>query len=193
MSSSPDVTELLAALSGDGAPADEAVLDRLLPVVYDELRRVAHGLRLRERPDHTLNTTELVHEAYFKLVDGSRAGYDSRAHFFGAAARAMRQVLVDYARARHRKKRRGAAPHLNLDDAPALLSDARAEELLALDESLRRLEAFDPRQSRVVECRYFAGLTLEETAEVLRLSPSTVKREWRTARAWLAHDLQREA
>ena len=183
-----DVTEALDALRA----GDAAASGRLLQAVYDELRRLAHTQRRHERPDHTLNTTALVHEAYLKLLGPAHGDFESRAHFFGAAARAMRQVLVDYARARHRAKRGSGQPGLPLDAAladapaePALLTDARAAELLDLDAALERLAALDPRQAHLVECRYFGGLSVEETAEVLGVAPATVKREWRSARAWL--------
>lgn len=181
-----DVTELLVAV-GDDADA----MDRLLPLIYDELRVLAHRQRRQERRGHTLNTTALVHEAYMKLVDNKRASWENRAHFFGAAARAMRQILVDYARSRSRQKRGGGIPNLNLDDVPSVAQETEQDErLLALDEALSRLERLDPRQSRVVECRYFGGMTVEETAAALGISSSTVKREWATARLWLFRAIQ---
>ena len=141
--------------------------------------------RSRDRRDATLNTTALVHEAYLKLVDGDRLPFDGRAHFFSAAARAMRQVIVDDARKRNRIKRGGGQRPTSLDRIGEVGGDEPAEEILALDEALVRFEAFDERAARVVECRYFAGLTVEETAEALSISPTTVKREWAAARAWL--------
>lgn len=181
-----DVTEALDALRA----GDEAASGRLLRAVYDELRRLARAQRRAERPDHTLNTTGLVHEAYLKLLGPAHRTYDHRAHFFAAASRAMRQVLVDYARARRRDKRGGGQAPLALDALPEpadpdALTDARAAEILDLDAALDRLARLDPRQARVVECRYFGGLSVEETAEALGVSEPTVKREWRSARAWL--------
>ncbi|HLA64774.1 MAG TPA: sigma-70 family RNA polymerase sigma factor [Rhodothermales bacterium] len=184
-----DVTEALDALRG----GDGAAGDRLLGAVYDELHRLARAQRRHERPDHTLNTTALVHEAYLKLLGPDHRDYESRAHFFASATRAMRQVLVDYARARGRTKRGSGQAAVSLDALqgsaepadPGLLSDAAAAEVLDVDAALHRLALLDERQVRVVECRYFGGLSVEETAEALGLSPATVKREWRSARAWL--------
>jgi RNA polymerase sigma factor (TIGR02999 family) len=189
-----EITQLLAR-AGAG---DAAALDRLLPLVYDELRALARRQRLRQGGTETLNTTALVHEAYEKLARAGEqgAGWNDRAHFFRVAAKAMRQVLVDYARARHTAKRGGDAPALPLDLAEAagtLLSAERADEVVALDEALDRLSALDPRQGEVVELRYFVGLTIPETADVLGLSPTTVKREWTAARAWLHREMTRAA
>src|SRR5690606_4625849 len=182
-----DVTAALDALR----VGDTAAEDRLLRAVYDELHRLARSQRRYERPDHTLNTTALVHEAYLKLLGPSHRSFDNRAHFFSAAARAMRQVLVDYARARRRDKRGGGQQALPLSalasdpSDPNLLTDERAAEILDLDEALHRLARLDARQAQVVECRYFGGLSVEETAEAMGVSEATVKREWRTARAGL--------
>ncbi|HIG74934.1 MAG TPA: sigma-70 family RNA polymerase sigma factor [Bacteroidetes bacterium] len=176
-----DVTALLA----ESRAGDSAAADRLLSAVYDELHRLAKVHRSRSRRDATLNTTALVHEAYFKLVDGDRLPFDGRAHFFSAAARAMRQVVVDDARKRGRIKRGGGERPTSLDRVGEPAADEPATEILALDEALRTFETLDPRAARVVECRYFAGLTVEETAEALGVSPTTVKREWAAARAWL--------
>lgn len=181
MPPSGDVTSLLAeSRSGDASAAD-----RLLAAVYDELHRLAQIHRSRNRRDATLNTTALVHEAYLKLVDGDRLPFDGRAHFFAAAARAMRQVIVDDARKRNRVKRGGGDRPTSLDRVGEPMADEPAEEILALDEALGQFEQLDPRAARVVECRYFAGLSVEETAEALDISPTTVKREWAAARAWL--------
>jgi RNA polymerase sigma factor (TIGR02999 family) len=181
-----NVTALLEDLAGGDAEA----LDRLFPIVYEELRRVAHGQLHLERAGHTLNTTALVHEAYLKLVKHPPdVQWQSRVHFFAVAARAMRQILVNYAKARSRAKRGGDAPHVSLEEA-VVMPEARAEELVALDEALDRLEAMSERQSRVVECRYFGGLTIEETAQVLGVSVVTVKRDWATARAWLYREVR---
>lgn len=180
-----DVTALLAA-SRDG---DAVATDRLLAAVYDELRTIAAAYRARNNQGVTLSTTTLVHEAYLKLVDGDRLPFDGRAHFFGAAARAMRQVVVDAARERNREKRGGGAQTIRLGEAPPIAAPVRPEDVLTLDRALARFEAIDARAARVVECRYFAGLTIEETAEALGVSSMTVKRDWAAARAWLHHAL----
>ncbi len=179
--SSPPVTEALDALR-DG---DDGARDRLVAAVYDELRLIAHA-HLRRDAAQTLVTTELVHEAYEKIL-GADPAYDGRGHFFGAAARAMRQILVDRARHRNRLKRGGGQRPLALTDVGevAATGDGRGVDLLDLDDALTRLAAFDPRQASVVECRYFGGLSFEETAEALGISIATAKRDWRTARAWL--------
>jgi RNA polymerase sigma factor (TIGR02999 family) len=183
---SPDVTTLLQE-----SRAGEPVLDELLPLVYDELRRLARVQRARLRPYETLNTTALVHEAYLKLAGRNRASWTDRIHFFRIAARAMRDVLVDYARRQQAQKRGGDAPHVSLDDAPPLggLPDVEVDEVLAVNEALTRLETVDERQARVVELRYFVGLSIQETAEVLEVSPATVKRDWTSARAWLFREI----
>jgi len=178
---SADVTALLA----ESRNGDSSAAERLLGAVYDELHRLAQIHRSKSRRDGTLNTTALVHEAYLKLVDGDRLPFDGRAHFFSAAARAMRQVIVDDARKRNRVKRGGGERPTSLDRVGEIRADEPAGEILALDEALKRFEVIDPRAARVVECRYFAGLTVEETAEALSISPTTVKREWVAARAWL--------
>lgn len=175
-----DVTQLL--LDWDGS--NRAVLDQLMPLVYDELHRLAHRHLAHERPGHTLSTTALVHEAYLNLVDQDRARWQNRAHFFALAAQAMRRILMMHARKHKADKRGGGQARLPLDDV-IVVSAERADELLALDEALSQLEAMDARLGKIVECRYFGGLTIEETAEVLDISPATVKRDWRTARAWL--------
>lgn len=179
------VDALLAAPVAD----PRAVLDRLLPLVYDELRRMAHRELAREDGPRTLDTTGLVHEAYLKLVDERTVPVSNRRHFFGAAARAMRQVLVDAARRRHRAKRGDGVPPLPLDEARVEV-DAYAAELVQLDEALTRLAVDHPRPARVVECRFFGGLSVEETAELLEVSTRTIKRDWILARAWLARDLE---
>jgi RNA polymerase sigma factor (TIGR02999 family) len=165
-------------------------LDRLVPIVYDELRRIAHRQLRGERSDHTLDTTGLVHEAYLKLSRLDRIEWGDRAHFLAVAAGAMRRILVDYAVARRAGKRGGRRQRVALDDV-LILADERAEELLALDEALQRLAAESERAARIVEWRYFAGMSIEETAAVLDLSPATVKREWVLARAWLNRELAR--
>ncbi|WP_412061280.1 ECF-type sigma factor [Rubrivirga sp. IMCC45206] len=180
MPGSHAITEVLLAADAD----DRAVADRLVPLVYEELRRMAHGQLARERRNATLDTTALVHEAYLKLVDQTRVPVRSRAYFFGAAARAMRQVLVDRARHRLRQKRGGRAVAVTLDEAH-LAVDGLAADLLDLDAALDRLAALDPRAAHLVECRYFGGLSVEETADVLGVTTRTLRRDWATARAWL--------
>jgi len=159
-------------------------LDRLFPLVYDALHSMAHRALLHERSNHTLSTTALVHEAYFRLVDQERAGWNDRAHFLAIAATAMRRILVDYARRQKRLKRGGARRAVTLDDA-MLVADQRADTLLALDEALSALGTLNERLGRVVECRFFAGLTTEETAAALQVTTRTVERDWQKARAWL--------
>jgi RNA polymerase sigma factor (TIGR02999 family) len=182
----PDVTALLDDLAG----GDAAALDRLFPLVYEELQRVAHGQMQRERAGHTLDTVALVHEAYLKLVKHPpRVQWQGRMHFYALAARAMRQILVNQAKARGRAKRGGNASQISLDDA-VVMPEARSAELVALDQALDRLAVMDARQARVVELRYFGGLTIEETAELLDISIATVKRDWTTARAWLYRDVR---
>jgi RNA polymerase sigma factor (TIGR02999 family) len=183
MSSEGDVTRLLRELGHDGR-----ALDALLPVVYDELKGIARRQLGAERSDHTLQPTALVHEAYLKLARLESIQWVNRAQFFALAARAMRRVLVDYALARRAAKRGGGAEHVALDEALVVSADD-AEEILALHEALAALEEREPRLGRVVECRYFAGLSIEETAEALAVSPATVKRDWSVARAWLHREL----
>jgi RNA polymerase sigma factor (TIGR02999 family) len=181
---SGDVTGLLRKWSqGDGAAVDE-----LTPLVYSELRRLAHRYLRRERADHSLRSTELVHEAYLRLVDQKQASWQNRAHFFAVSGQIMRRILVDYARARHAEKRGGGAATLVLNEAIDL-PDRRSFDLIALDDALNSLAKLDPQQSRVVELRFFAGLSIEETAEALRVSRATVNRDWVTARAWLVREL----
>jgi RNA polymerase sigma factor (TIGR02999 family) len=166
-------------------------LDRFYPLVYEELHRMAHRALLRERASHTLGTTGLVHETYFRLVDQNRASWNDRAHFLAIAATAMRRILVDYARRQKRLKRGGERRAVTLDDA-MLVADQRADTLLALDEALAGLGALNERLSRVVECRFFAGLTTEETAAALQVTTRTVERDWQKARAWLYLQLRDE-
>lgn len=180
------VTRLLSRLSEGSREA----LDELLPIVYDELHRQAHYQLRGNRPSNTLNTTALVHEAYFKLVDHHDVDWQDRSHFFAVAVRAMRQVIVDYARRRNAAKRGGGQPDLPLDER-YMQPDEQAPNLIAIDEALSRLEKIDERQSKIVECKFFGGLTIEETAEVIGVSPTTVKRDWRTAKAWLYREIKR--
>lgn len=179
------ITELLC---GDHGDAQGEVLARLLPLVYDELRRIARWHLARERTSHTLCATALVHEAYLKLVDDPAARSRGRAYFFAAAARAMRQILVEHARARAAQKR-GAGVALSALDGKEIPTDDFLDAVLALEGALTRLEAMSPRQARVVECRVFGGLDVAGTAEVLETSPRTVKRDWAVARAWLFREL----
>ena len=181
MTSSPsDVTQLLL----DWSNGDKAALDKLVPVVYEELRRLASSYMRHERSGHTLQTSALVNEAYMRLVDYRQMQWQSRAHFFAVAAQAMRRVLVDHARKQRFAKRGGGAVKVSLDESLAV-SQKQAADLIALDDALTDLEAIDPRKSRIVELRYIGGLNIEETAEVLDISPATVQREWRAAKAWL--------
>ena len=174
----------------DGGDGDE--LNALFPVVYDELRRLAGRYLRREHPGHTLQPTALVHEAYMRLMQQRRIDLNDRAQFFGAAAETMRRILVNHARDRRAVKRGAGATPVAIEAALEVAdTDAPNEDLLAVDEALTALAALDPRQARVVELRYFAGLSIEETAEVLAISPATVKREWTTAKAWLRREVAR--
>jgi RNA polymerase sigma factor (TIGR02999 family) len=182
-----NVTRLLLQWKG----GDAAALDRLLPLVYSELRRIAARHLKRERPGHSLQPTALVHEAYLRLVDAANVDWHERAQFFGLAARLMRQILVDHARTRDAAKRGGGTPKVSLEEAPEPHRGPDID-LIALDEALGQLAALDPQQGRVVELRYFGGLTIEETAEVIGVSPATVKRDWTMAKAWLRRELGRK-
>ena len=183
--SSPEVTGLLLAWQG----GDDAALQELMPLVYDQLRRAARHYMAREHPGHTLQTTALIHETYFRLVDSRRVRWQDRAHFLAVCAQLMRRILVDYARSRRYQKRGGAAAHVNLNEA--LLVTARPDaELAQLDEALNRLAKVDMRKSRVVELRFFGGLSVKETAEVMKLSSDTVMRDWKLAKVWLLRELR---
>jgi RNA polymerase sigma factor (TIGR02999 family) len=182
-----DVTQMLA----DWGKGDQDALARLMPLVYDELRRLAASYLRRERPGHTLQATALVNEAYMRLIDQKRMNWQNRAHFFGIAAQMMRRILVDHARGHLYAKRGGGAKKLSLDAAMQLPEQEQEVDLRALDEALNKLETFAPRQSRIIELRYFGGLSIEATAEVLGLSPATVKREWNMARAWLYREMRK--
>ena len=179
-----EVTRLLRALTA----GREAAADEIFPIVYDELRAIAHSFMARERPGRTLQTTALVHEAYLRLVGGEETGWKERGHFFKAAAEAMRRILVESARAKARLKRGGGAQRVDFDENLGAL-EPPAEDVLALDEALARLQRQDPGMAGVVKLRYFAGLTVAETANALGLSPSTVNRQWTAARAWLRVDM----
>jgi len=167
---------------------DKASLDQLMSLVYPELRRLARRHMGREGPEHTLQTSALINEAYLKLVDQQRVQWQNRAHFFAVAAQVMRHILVDHARSRNYAKRGGGVPNLPLVETHAL-TNQRAAQLIALDDALTDLAALDPRKSQIVELRFFGGLSLEETAEVMKSSPSTIQREWRAAKAWLHHTM----
>lgn len=180
-----DVTQLLLKWS----QGDQGALENLLPLVYRELHRIAHRYLSRERGEHTLQTTALVHEAYLKLIDQTRVQWQNRAHFFGIAAQAMRRILVDNARQRLAGKRGSGAEKISIDDGVIDVSDERASNLIELDFALKKLAEMDPQKSRLVELRYFGGLSLEETAEVLGVSRPTVIRQWRLAKAWLYKEI----
>jgi RNA polymerase sigma factor (TIGR02999 family) len=171
---------------------DRKALDALLPLVYEELRRLAHFQLQKERQDHTLQTGALVHEAYLRLVGLNPPDWESRKHFFAIAAQLMRQILVDYARRRVAAKRGGGACKLSLDEA-TVVSKQRDIDVLSLDDALKALAKIDPRQSRVVELRFFAGLSLEEISEALEIAPATVQRDWTAARAWLHREISRNS
>jgi RNA polymerase sigma factor (TIGR02999 family) len=185
MPPNPNVTQALVALS-DG---DRSALDRLLPLVYDHLRGIAERELRRERPGHTLTPTGLVHEAYLKLVQLDRINWRGRAHFFGACAQAMRRILISYARMKKAGKRGAGSEHVPIDDV-MVAAQSRPGDLIALDDALTRLEEMSERQARIVECRFFAGMGVEETSAALGISPATVKREWTAARAWLNKELR---
>jgi RNA polymerase sigma factor (TIGR02999 family) len=185
MSHDTSVTECLTRMRA----GETGALDRLLPLVYDELRAIAGAQLRHERTGHTLGATALVHEAYVRLADRDHLEAKDRSHFFALAAQSMRRVLIDHARARRRQKRGLGVEGLPLDAVENLVSDHAADELIALDEALGRLAAASPRAARVVECRFFAGLSVEETGEVLSVSPKTVQRDWLQARAWLRKEI----
>lgn len=182
--SATDVTRLLV----DWGHGDQSALDSLLPLIYNELRRVADSYLRRDRPGHTLQATALVNEAFLRLIDHTQINWQNRAHFFGAAANLMRQILIQHARATHAAKRGGQRQKLYLDEAGDLAQSGDLD-LVALDDALHDLEAVAPRQCRIVELRYFGGLSIEETGEALSISPATVKREWTMAKAWLRREI----
>lgn len=188
MATQKNATELLLALSSGNRDA----MNELLPLVYDELRDIARRRLRQERQDHTLDTTALVHEAYLKLIQLDRVQWQSRAHFLAIAAQAMRNILVSYARSRNRLKRGGGAPHTSLEEAVDLPA-AEADRILALDAALERLAVQNPRHARIVEYRFFGGMTIDETAAVLDISPATTKRDWNLLRLWLGRELGRTA
>jgi len=186
LSASAELTALLVQWSR----GDRAALERLLPMIYDECRRIASRQLRHEHREHTLDPTALVHEAYLRLVDQRNATWENRAQFFGVVAQVMRRILVDYARARYAKKRGGSAVLVSLQAAAAESSDPQIADIIAIDEALGRLAVRDPDQVRIIELRFFAGLSVEETAHVLARSPRTVKREWRLAKSWLYRELR---
>jgi RNA polymerase sigma factor (TIGR02999 family) len=183
---SNEVTELLLAWNS----GEDAALEKLMPLVYDELRRLARNFMSGERPGHVLQTTALVNEAYLRLVDSSRVQWQNRAHFFAVSCQLMRRVLVDFARSRNYQKRGGGALQVSLHDV-MVGSTERPVDLIALDDALTSLAATDERASRVVELRFFGGLSIEETAEALKISPETVKRDWNWAKAWLLREISK--
>src|SRR6266516_380685 len=182
--SPPEVAELVV----DWGNGNQAALEKLMPLVYEELHRLARRYMGRERPGHTLQTSGLVNEAYLRLIDQSQVHWQNRAHFYGIAAQTMRRILVDHARSHHYAKRGGDALRVPLDEV-VVVSPERASDVVALDEALNQLAAFDPRKSQIVELRFFCGLSIEETAEVLAVSPGTVMRDWTLAKAWLRKEM----
>lgn len=182
--SGENITQLLK----DWSEGDHKVLDELMPLVYEELRRQASRHLRKERPNHTLQTTALIHEAYLKLI-GQEVNWQNRSHFFAIASQAMRRILVDHARTRHREKRGGIVENLPLEEALAAGSEGKRIDLVELDEALTRLAKLDERQAMIVELRYFSGLSIDETAEVLGVSNSTVRADWTMAKAWLKNEM----
>ena len=182
-----EITQLLRAWSG----GDEKALEKLMPLVFEDLHRAAHRYMAQERPGHLLQTTALVNEVYFRLVDFRKMTWQDRAHFFAVCGRLMRRVLTDFARSRGYLKRGGDSPHVALNEA-LVVSREPPVDLTALDDGMKALAAFDPRKSQVVELRFFGGLSVEETAEVLKVSPETVKRDWGLARVWLLREMSGE-
>jgi RNA polymerase sigma factor (TIGR02999 family) len=180
------ITQLLQSWN----QGDPGAIEKLVPLVYDELHRLAQRYMSDERPDHTLQTTELVNEAYLRLVHSDHASWDGRTHFFGVCAQVMRRILVDWARSRHALKRGGDVSSLDFDEALAATKQP-GTDLVAIDDALSALAAFDPRKGQVVEMRFFGGLSVKETAEVLKVSPETVQRDWKLAKSWLRRELSR--
>lgn len=183
-SSSHEVTQLLLAWSN----GDESALDKLAPLVHNELHRIASRYIHQERPGHILQTTALIHEAYIQLISQKTRRWENRSHFYGVAAKAMRRILVNYARSQNRFKRGGEARKVSLDEA-AIVTAQPSTDLIALDEALKALEQINPRQSTIVELRFFGGLSIEEAAEVLKLSTATVRGDWTIAKAWLHREI----
>jgi RNA polymerase sigma factor (TIGR02999 family) len=186
MEQSHQITQLLRSWN-DG---DQSAADKLIPLVYDELHHLAKRYMSEERPGHTLQTTALVNEAYVRLVDSTQANWENRTHFFGACAQVMRRILVDWARSRKALKRGGDLQEVELEEALAVAGDARVD-LVAIDDALSALSVIDARKGQVVELRFFGGLSVKETAEILKISPETVQRDWKMARSWLRRELTR--
>ncbi|HNQ14286.1 MAG TPA: sigma-70 family RNA polymerase sigma factor [Pyrinomonadaceae bacterium] len=178
----------ITALLIDWSKGDQTALEQLMPLVYDELRQMAHRYMRRQHSGHTFQTTELIHEAYLKIAKHEDPNWKNRAHFFGVASKAMRHILVDYARSKQTQKRGGWQERVTLSGTPALAGN-QAKEIIALDEALKTLATLDERKSRIVELKYFGGITNDEIAEVLKISTETVKRDWRFARTWLLREL----
>ena len=191
MTTPPSTRREVTQLLGDWSGGDERALEKLIPLVQPELHRLAHYYMSRERAGHTLQTTALLNEAYLELTDKTQPSWQNRAHFMAVAAQLMRRIMVNHARARHTLKRGAGAVRVTLDEA-ALVTEGRADELLALDEALEKLAEFDRRRCEIVEMRYFGGLTVEEIAEVLKVHPNTVMRDWKAAKAWLYAELTTE-
>ncbi len=185
--SAHEVTRLLQAWS----EGDQSALDRLIPLVYQELHRLAHHYMVRERSGHTLQTTALLNEAYVRMVDSAKPSWQSRTHFYAVSAQVMRRILVDWARSRQALKRGGLEQPIELDE-DLVVADAPGADLVSLDDALKALAAIDPRKSEVVELRFFGGLSVEETAEVLKVSPETVMRDWKFTKSWLRRELSKE-
>jgi RNA polymerase sigma factor (TIGR02999 family) len=191
MTTPPSTRQEVTQLLGEWSGGDEGALEKLIPLVQPELHRLAHHYMSRERAGHTLQTTALLNEAYLQLTDKTQPRWQNRTHFMAVAAQLMRRIMVDHARARHALKRGAGAIRVTLDET-ALVTEERAEELLALDEALEKLAEFDRRRCEIVEMRYFGGLTVEEIADVLKVHPNTVMRDWRAAKAWLYAELTTE-
>lgn len=191
MTTPPSTRQEITQLLGDWSGGNEGALEKLIPLVQPELHRLAHHYMSRERAGHTLQTTALLNEAYLQLTDKTQPRWQNRTHFMAVAAQLMRRIMVDHARARHALKRGAGAIRVTLDET-ALVTEERAEELLALDEALEKLAEFDRRRCEIVEMRYFGGLTVEEIADVLKVHPNTVMRDWRAAKAWLYAELTTE-
>jgi len=185
--STHEVTQLLKAWTS----GDEQALEKLTPLVYEQLHGLARGCMAGERPGHVLQSTALVNEVYLQLVDCGQIQWQDRAHFFAVSAKLMRRILIDFARSRGYQKRGGDTPHISMDEAPAVCSES-STDLVALDDALNALAAIDERKSKVVELKFFGGLSIEETAEVLRVSQETVVRDWRLSKAWLLRELSEE-